>query len=303
MEIVEEHSIDCIEPAELAPVAVVSELASALEFVGPPAPETLDQPFEESIAIVAGEALIEMPEDLYIPPDALRVILESFQGPLDLLLYLIKKQNLDILDIPVAKISAQYVAYVELMTDMNFELAAEYLLMAAMLAEIKSRMLLPRPPAVDDEEVDDPRAELVRRLQEYERFKKAAQDLDGLTWVDRDVFTVKAPTDHIEAPKAQAQVELKDLLVSLVKVFERAKLNAHHHIQKEALTMRERMTRVLQTVKQETFTEFGELFDIEEGRTGVVVTFIAILELLRQNMIEMVQAEAFGPIHVKAVNH
>lgn len=303
----EERSTDSTNESERS--AVPMDTASSVEastdldpaFVGPPAPEQDDD--ASAIAIILGKKMLDLPADLYIPPDALRVFLESFQGPLDLLLYLIKRQNLDILDIPVAKITQQYVAYVELMQEMNFELAAEYLLMAAMLAEIKSRMLLPRVSSDDEEEVEDPRAELVRRLQEYERFKKAAEDLDALTWVDRDVFTVKAKSDHIEAPQAEAKIEMKDLLVALVKVFERAKLSAHHHIKKEALSLRERMAQVIQVVRSDRFTEFGALFDVSEGRSGVVVTFIAILELLRQNLIEMVQAEPFAPIHVKAVFH
>lgn len=271
-----------------------------LNFIGPHLPFDPEFP---PLAMIKGEAYTDLPQDLYIPPDALRVFLDSFQGPLDLLLYLIKRQNLDILDIPVAKITKQYVSYVEMMSEMNFELAAEYLVMAAMLAEIKSRMLLPRAPGADEEEVQDPRAELVRRLQEYERFKQAAQDLNDLKWVDRDVFTISTASDHIEAPSKPAEVELKDLLVALVKVFERAKLTTHHHIAKEVLSLRERMSDILQTVRSDAFTDFGHLFDIEEGRAGVVVTFIAILELLRQNMVEMVQAQAFGVIHVKAVGH
>lgn len=279
------------------------ETASNLEeSVSDVSPEADAPEMPAALAVIRGEMLTELPMDLYIPPDALRVFLESFQGPLDLLLYLIKRQNIDILDIPVAKITQQYISYVELMHEMNFELAAEYLVMAAMLAEIKSRMLLPRSEETEEGEIEDPRAELIRRLQEYERFKQAAQELDSLTWVDRDVFTCNVATDHIEAPKPPPVVEMKELLLALVKVFERAKLNAHHHVQREALSLRERMGQVLNRVKPETFTPFADLFGYDEGRAGVVVTFIAILELLRQNLIEMVQAEAFAPIHVKAVN-
>lgn len=250
-------------------------------------------------AMIKGEALMSLPQDLYIPPEALEVFLEAFEGPLDLLLYLIKRQNLDILDIPVAKITAQYMQYVELMPEMNFELAADYLLMAAMLAEIKSRLLLPRPESIAEDE-DDPRAELVRRLQEYERFKKAAEDLDQLPRMDRDYFSVQAESSHFKAPKPPPQVDLKDLLSSLVQVFERAKLNTHHHVHKEALSLREKMTYILNRVRSEEFTQFTNLFTLDEGRLGVVVSFIAILELLREAMIEMVQSEPFGPIHVKA---
>lgn len=286
------EAIDEIE-IESEPEAVAN-VEEPVSDVSPEAPLAL--------AIIRGENLTELPMDLYIPPDALRVFLESFQGPLDLLLYLIKRQNIDILDIPVAKITQQYISYVELMHEMNFELAAEYLVMAAMLAEIKSRMLLPRSEEHEEGEIEDPRAELIRRLQEYERFKQAAVDLDSLTWVDRDVFEVSVSSDHIEAPKPPPVVEMRELLLALVKVFERAKLNAHHHIHREALSLRDRMGQVLDRIKPDTFTPFADLFGYDEGKAGVVVTFIAILELLRQNLVEMVQAEAFAPIHVKAVN-
>lgn len=261
----------------------------------------IPQQMEMPIAFVNGQAYTELPTDLYIPPEALEVILETFEGPLDLLLYLIKRQNLDILDIPVARITEQYISYVELMHDMNFELAAEYLVMAAMLAEIKSRMLLPRPPSEEGEEEHDPRAELVRRLQEYERFKQAAEELDELPRFERDFMPVTLDVEHIEVEKPLPELHLPDLLHAMVAVFDRAKLNAHHHVQKEALSLRERMSAVLSCVKRDQFTDFASLFDPEEGRAGVVVTFIAILELLRQHMIEMVQSEPFAPIHVKAV--
>lgn len=261
-----------------------------------------EQPdLQEQIALVRGEAFTTLPKDLYIPPEALQVILESFEGPLDLLLYLIKRQNLDILDIPVAEITRQYVSYVELMQIMNFELAAEYLVMAAMLAEIKSRMLLPRTQEDDPENEIDPRAELVRRLQEYERFKKAAENLDKLERMDRDIFPITAvEVGEIPAPVVFADIDLKELLAALVKVFERAKLNAKHHIEKEVLSIRERMSDILHKIKRDEFTRFDQLFDSEEGRLGVVVSFIAVLELLKQSMIEIVQAEPFAPIHVKA---
>lgn len=257
---------------------------------------------EEPIALVRGEAYTALPKDLYIPPEALQVILESFEGPLDLLLYLIKRQNLDILDIPVAEITHQYVTYVELMHIMNFELAAEYLVMAAMLAEIKSRMLLPRSAEDAADNETDPRAELVRRLQEYERFKRAAENLDNLERMDRDFFPISAvDSGEISAPVTLGQVDLKELLAALVKVFERAKLNAHHHIEKEVLSLRERMSDILHKIRSDEFTRFSDLFDCSEGRLGVVVSFIAVLELLKQSMIEIVQAEPFAPIHVKAV--
>jgi segregation and condensation protein A len=256
----------------------------------------------EQIALVRGEAFTALPKDLYIPPEALQVILESFEGPLDLLLYLIKRQNLDILDIPVAEITRQYVTYVELMTIMNFELAAEYLVMAAMLAEIKSRMLLPRSSEEDPDNEMDPRAELVRRLQEYERFKRAAENIDNIERMDRDFFPIAAvETGDISPPVALAEVDLKELLAALVKVFERAKLTAHHHIEAEVLSIRERMSDILHRITRTEFTRFTDLFDCSEGRLGVVVSFIAVLELLKQSMIEIVQTEPFAPIHVKAV--
>lgn len=258
---------------------------------------------DDLIAKVHGEAFTKLPKDLYIPPQAMEVILEAFEGPLDLLLYLIKKQNLDILDIPIAKITLQYMQYVELMRHVALELAAEYLVMAAMLAEIKSRMLLPRPIDENTEE-EDPRAELVRRLQEYERFKQAAINLDQLARVERDFLSVNAQAIDTEShSKSWPQIDLKELLLALSKVYERAKMNAHHHIKKETISTRERMSQVLEKVKADHFSEFSSLFDADEGRAGVVVTFLAILELLRLAMIEMVQAKPFSPIHVKAIAH
>jgi len=259
-------------------------------------PEQEEMPF----AIVQGTAVTSLPKDLYIPPDALEIFLaESFEGPLDLLLYLIKKQNLDILDIPIAEITRQYIVYVELMKELHLELAAEYLVMAAMLAEIKSRMLLPRPEeGIEDE--DDPRAELVRRLQEYERYRQAAEDIDELPRVNRDVFPVELNAPDRKVVKLPPRVEMKDLMKALSDVMQRAENYAHHHIQMEPLSVRERMSVVLSSVNADSFTEFTSLFTIEEGRRGVVVTLLAILELLKQHLIEMVQTEVFGPIHVKA---
>lgn len=251
-------------------------------------------------AIVQGLPITRLPKDLYIPPDALEIFLaESFEGPLDLLLYLIKKQNLDILDIPIAEITRQYVVYVELMKEMRLELAAEYLVMAAMLAEIKSRMLLPRPEA-DLEDEDDPRAELVRRLQEYERYKQAAEDIDELPRVNRDVFPIEMIAPDQKVIKLPPRVEMKDLMKALGDVMQRAENYTHHHIQMEPLSVRERMSVVLSSVNSDSFIEFTSLFSIEEGRRGVVVTLLAILELLKQFLIEMVQTETFGPIHIKA---
>jgi segregation and condensation protein A len=249
---------------------------------------------------VLGSPMTELPKDLYIPPQALEVFLEAFEGPLDLLLYLIKRQNLDILNIPIAEVTRQYMVYVELMTDMQLELAGEYLVMAAMLAEIKSRMLLPRPAEVEGDE-DDPRAELVRRLQEYERYKQAAEDIDTLPRVGRDTFTIVIDTPDKKSERPQPHVELRDMLLALSDVLHRTEMFAHHQIQREPLSIRERMTQVLAKINPDTFISFSSLFTVEEGRRGVVVTFMAILELMKQSMIEMIQAEPFGPIHVKAV--
>lgn len=250
-------------------------------------------------AVLHGEPLFDMPKDLYIPPDALEVIVEAFSGPLDLLLYLIKKNNLNILDIPIAEITRQYMQYVETMQALQLELAAEYLLMAAMLAEIKSRMLLPRPPANAEEQGEDPRAELIRRLQEYERFKKAAEDLDSLPRIDRDIFVAQAIAPEVKLIQALPSIELQELLLAFKNVCERAQLRGHHQIEREVLSVRERMLRVLDAARQQNFIEFGDLFLIQEGRQGVVVTFIAILELIRQALIEWVQAEPFAPIHIR----
>ena len=261
---------------------------------GPPAQG--EMPF----AVIQGEPLTLVPEDLYIPPDALEVFLEAFEGPLDLLLYLIKRQNLDVLDIPIANITLQYMQYIDMMESMKFELAAEYLLMAAMLAEIKSRMLLPRPESADDE--DDPRAELVRRLQEYERFKQAAEDIDEIPRQERDSFIAKAEPPPIELTRPEPEVDLRELLASFKDILNRAEINSHHLIQRETLSIREKMTSVLAAVSSDGFTDFSSLFNVEEGRRGVVVTFMAILELLKGAMIDLVQSEPFAPIYVKAAS-
>jgi segregation and condensation protein A len=251
---------------------------------------------------VKGQLLAELPKDLYIPPDALEVFLEAFQGPLDLLLYLIRKHNIDILDIPIAQITDQYIAYVEMMSDMQLELAAEYLVMAATLAEIKSRMLLPRNPEEDDEEDIDPRAELVRRLQLYEQFKRAALDLDDLPRIGRDTFDVVSDTPDWEKQKPVPDVDFQEMLLALSQVLKRADAMESHMVEREELTVREAMAYVLDTIKAEDFTEFSKLFRPETGRAGVIVTFLALLELLRECMIELVQAEPFAPIHVRAIS-
>ena len=263
----------------------------------PPHPEQEEMPF----AVVQGEPWSTLPKDLYIPPDALEVFLDAFEGPLDLLLYLIKRQNLDILDIPIAQITAQYMEYVDLMKELRLELAAEYLVMAAMLAEIKSRMLLPRHEELDDQE-EDPRAELIRRLQEYERYKQAAEDLDDLPRMGRDLFQAEVEVPDRVVEKRHPEVDLREVLLSLQEVLHRAEMFTRHHVQMEPLSLRERMSEILATVRADTFTDFYTLFTLEEGRLGVVVTFLAILELLKESLVEMVQAEPFGPIHVKAMS-
>jgi segregation and condensation protein A len=253
---------------------------------------------EMPFALIQGEPLTMIPQDLYIPPDALQIFLEAFEGPLDLLLYLIKRQNIDILNIPIADITKQYMQYIDLMENLELELAAEYLVMASMLAEIKSRMLLPRPGGEDDE--DDPRAELIRRLQEYEQFKKAAEDLDALPREERDVFMPQPEMPEIKSEIPLPDVSIKDLLAAFRDVVNRAEQFASHHIEREPLSVRERMTIVLGRLKSSGYTEFKDFFDVEEGRMGVVVSFLAILELVKESMIDLVQNEPYAPIYVRA---
>ena len=259
-----------------------------------PRPWQAEMPF----AVVDGESVIDLPKDLYIPPDALEVFLEAFEGPLDLLLYLVKRRNLDIIDIPIATITRQYMEYIDLMKELRLELAAEYLAMAAMLAEIKSRLLLPRPESIDDEE--DPRAELVRRLREYERYKQAAERLDELPRIGRDLVEIRTATPYVRIERPQPRVELDDLLAALVDVLARARTHRHHQVRMEWLSVRERMSIVLAHVQQARFVEFATLFTPREGRQGVVVTLLALLELLRESLVDLVQARPFGPIHVRA---
>ena len=249
------------------------------------------------VARVGGEPVLDLPLDLYIPPDALEVFLDAFEGPLDLLLYLIKRQNLDILNIPIAEITAQYMRYIALMERMRFELAAEYLLMAAMLAEIKSRMLLPRPEEGEDDE-EDPRAELVRRLQEYERIKGAAENVDELPRMEREVHQAAIAPAAVEREVPLPDVTLRELLLALRDVAERARLQGRHEIVRETLSVRARMSAVLAALKVGGFCEFRTLFDPDEGRSGVVVTFLAILELSKGAMIDIVQSGPFAPIYL-----
>ncbi len=252
---------------------------------------------ELPFAVVKGEPMTVPPEDLYIPPDALEIFLDAFEGPLDLLLYLIKRQNLDILTLPVFQITQQYMNYIELMKEMRLELAAEYLVMAAMLAEIKSRLLLPRP--VEDDEEDDPRAELIRRLQEYERFKKVAEEINEIPRMYRDIFGVSVIQSDYEYERPQPTVDIKDVIAAFQEVMQRAQMFASHHIEREPLSVRERMSMVLTMLNVEDFVEFNRFFKPEEGRSGVIVTFLALLELIKEHVIELVQSEPFAPIYVK----
>lgn len=253
----------------------------------------------QTIVRIHGEQISEFPSDLFIPPDALRIFLEAFEGPLDFLLYLIKKQNFDILDIPIAEITRQYMHYIDLMITAQFELAADYLVMAAWLAEIKSRLLLPRQEVLLETE-EDPRAELVRRLQEYERFQQAAQELDHLTRVERDTFVAGIQCPDLSLIPLSYPVEVSDLWDALVNLLQKAELSRTHRIAHEPLSVRERMTDLLSRLTSHRFYEFKELFPITEGRMGVVVTLLAILELVRQSAIELTQENAFSTIYVRS---
>lgn len=253
---------------------------------------------EQYLAKISGEALHTLPDDLYIPPDAMLVFLEVFEGPLDLLLYLIRKNNLDILDIPVADITKQYVAYIELMQILKLELISEYLEMAALLAEIKSRMLLPKPKTEDEEE-QDPRAELIRRLQEYERIKQAATELDNIPRLERDVFIAQAGIPDIQVDKKHPEVNLDEIIQAFRDVLKRADLQTAHNVEKESLSVRERMSLILNKLSDDRFVEFYKFFTYDEGRAGVVVTLLAILELTRERILELVQSEPFAPIYIR----
>jgi segregation and condensation protein A len=251
------------------------------------------------LAFVNGQALIEKPEDLFIPPDALELILEAFEGPLDLLLYLIRKQKFDLVNLPVYEVTKQYMEYVELMKDIKLELAAEYLLMAAILAEVKSRLLLPKRPDVEEDE-DDPRAELIRRLKEYELVKNAAQELDNIPRKERDIFPAQAQISDLVAPiRVLPGVSLQDIVFGFQSAMQRSQAFEHHHIEKETLSTRERMSLILEKISSEHYTVFDELFTASEGKAGVVVTFLAILELGKENLIELVQARPYANIHIR----
>lgn len=257
-------------------------------------PQQGEMPF----AVVMGQAVTELPKDLYIPPQALEVFLEAFEGPLDLLLYLIRRQNLDILEVDVSDITEQYMRYVDLMDAMQFELAAEYLLMAAVLAEIKSRMLLPRAGDIEEDE-EDPRAQLIRRLQEYERFKKAAADIDELPRLGRDTWVGSGNPPDLDRARPDPDVNMRELLMALSEVIRRADMYESHLVTREALSTRERMSQVLEQLAGQQFVPFVALFSASEGRLGVVVTFLAVMELLKESLVEIVQTENFGPIHIK----
>ena len=277
------------EPAETA-----APEASQGMFV--PVPQQQEMP----LAVVHGQPVLEMPQDLYIPPDALEVILEAFEGPLDLLLYLIRRQNLDILDIPIAEITRQYMSYIDMMRDvMRLELAAEYLLMAAILAEIKSRLLLPRPPAEEGAEEADPRAELVRRLQEYERYKKAAENIDEMPRMERDFTVAHAHVADRNVIRLPPPVDMREMLLALKDVMQRAELFTRHAVQREPLSVRQRMGDLLTRLEDGQFHRFETLFTVEEGRLGVVVSFLAMLELAKELLIDIVQDAPLAAIYIK----
>jgi segregation and condensation protein A len=294
---------ECVDPLLPGEPTRVSETPSDTTELENPDAAAIDA-VAVSFGRLFNEPITQMPEDLYIPPEAMRVFLETFEGPLDLLLYLIRRQNLDILTINVATITHQYIEYVELMKAMEIELAGEYLLMAAMLAEIKSRTLLPRPPKAEGEEEEDPRAELIRRLQEYERLKEAAETLDTLPRMGRDWFSVQAGLPPLESRVIHPEVELDELLSALSDILKRAELVQAHQISREVLSTRERMLKIMEQLNHDDahqrYTPFEALFALEEGRAGVVVTFMAILELAKEAMIEIVQNAPLSPIHVRA---
>jgi segregation and condensation protein A len=258
------------------------------------------QQHEMPLAVVLGQPVLQIPQDLYIPPDALEIILDAFEGPLDLLLYLIRRQNLDILDIPVAEITRQYVEYIQAMHEMRFELAAEYLVMAAILAEIKSRMLLPRS-TMDENVEGDPRAELVRRLQEYERYKQAAEDIDALPRQDRDTAPANAFVPDRASVRLPPPVDLREMLLALHDVLKRAELFTQHAIKRDALSVRQRMGELLARLEDGAFHRFESLFEAREGRLGVVVTFLALLELAKEHLLDIVQEASLAPIYVKSL--
>ena len=291
------HPSDPLDPGAQEKLTLPVELPSVAQPVGASA-NPADMVDGMAFARLYGEPLFKLPQDLYIPPDALEIFLEAFEGPLDLLLYLIRKQNFNVLDIPMAQVTRQYLSYVDQIRQRNLELAAEYLLMAAMLIEIKSRMLLPVKKADSDEEAEDPRAELVRRLLEYEQMKLAAQRLDTVPQLGRDFLRSQVYIEQSMAPRFP-DVETIDLQSAWADVLKRAKLNQHHKISREELNVREHMSIVLRHLQGQRFVEFEKLFDVSRGVPVLIVTFIAMLELAKETLIEITQAEAFAPIYVR----
>ena len=255
---------------------------------------------EMPFAVVDGEPLTELPQDLYIPPHALKIFLEAFEGPLDLLLYLIQRQNISILDIPIAEITKQYINYIDLMKELQLELAGEYLLMASMLAEIKSRMLLPRPEEIQEEE--DPRAELIRRLQEYERYKEAAEEIDALPRLERDIVITDVDKSKLKIVTKLPDATLQELLLAFHDVLKRAEMFSKLHFVRETLSIRQRMSEILTKLQASKFSKFEDFFEKSEGRLGVAVTFLAILELLKESTIEVVQSDEFSPLHIRSAS-
>jgi segregation and condensation protein A len=284
-----------VSPQDRVASATTDEAVALAERAEAPLPEVVDQ---VALARLYGEPLFKLPHDLYIPPDALEVFLEAFEGPLDLLLYLIRRQNFNILDIPLADVTRQYLDYVEQIRRRNLELASEYLLMAAMLIEIKSRMLLPPKKTADGAEVADPRAELVRRLLEYEQMKLAAAKLDALPLLGRDFLRAQVTIEQSIEPRFP-DVHAEDLREAWLAILRRAKLNQHHRITREQLSVREHMSIVLKRLQGRRFVEFQDLFEPSRGLGVLVVTFLAMLELSRENLLELTQAEAFAPIYVR----
>lgn len=273
--------------------------------LSPTAASSFDVPVQAPLplAFIHGQALLESPHDLYIPPDALEVILESFSGPLDLLLYLIRRQKFDILALPITDITTQYMTYVDAMLAVKLELAADYLLMAAILMEIKSRLLLPKPPESQEDE-EDPRAELVRRLQAYEQARQAASELDQRPRLERDLFFAQATAADTVVPiRIAPEVDIRDLVLAFADVMKRAAAFAHHKVSREALSTRERMSQILDIVGADSFVEFTSLFRVNEGVAGVVVSFLAILELVKEGLLVCIQSAPFAPIHVKLGQH
>ena len=294
-----ENELDNEQGSQQEIVDASAEQVDAAQQADNAAEKVVDQAYAESMrAVVMGEVMQDWPQDLFIPPDALEVVLESFEGPLDLLLYLIRKQNLDILNIPVADITRQYMGYVELMRAANLDLAAEYLVMAALLGEIKSRMLLPKPQSEDEDE-EDPMAALIRRLQEYERFSDVAQQLEERPRLDRDIYKAKVLFDDPNPPVVEAHIHIEQLMNAYQGVIDRMDANQHMKVSRDTLSMRERMTTILTRLQDKEYLSFEELFTSEEGRLGVVVTFIALLELFRDDMLIVIQTEPLAPIHVR----